>query len=104
VLGDNIYPVHGVFGMTLLLSNGNQMLWVLHGVYKKIKYMCVRTDLKKTKRLGIVHEPIFDSVEINNFIVPPLNLGLVLGNNILDRYYDCILHKVEMRTDTQREI
>ena len=51
---------------------------------QRIKDMCFRQDLQKANRLGIVHETIFDFVEIKNFIVPPLHLGLGLGNNILD--------------------
>ena len=51
-----------------------------------IKDMSLRSDLKKAKRLGIVRQPIFDAISIQNYVVPHLHIGLGLSNNVLDKF------------------
>ena len=69
-----------------------------------IKDISLRTDLKCLKRLGIVHQPIFDAILIQNYVVPPLHIGLGLSNNFLDKFDDWLLLRVDKMTVEESKI
>ena len=67
--------------------------------------MAQRTDIAiKSRRLGIVSLPIFDTIEVSNYIVPHLHLGLGLSNNIFDKFNEQLVHRIEKISEEEKVI
>ncbi len=53
--------------------------------------------------MGCVDEPLFTSIQVEQYVLPILHCEIGLGNYMLNLFFDWIIYRVEMVTEEEIE-
>ena len=85
-------------------DHGKRDEWTLESMRKRLEEL--NSKLIKdtsTNRRGVVDEPLFESVRVDQYIIPILHTEIGLGNSMLKSFFDWIDYRVEIVSDEEKQ-